>query len=108
MRAQRRRSSISVSALGLAPGRHQRVLAVTLHGLYELRRTDQCGALSGDVAKAWARHLGPIERHFLLAVAAQAAACNDLRTLSEIVVKTAAGSDRPLGGSVGLRELSER
>jgi hypothetical protein len=41
--------------------------------LRELRRTDHAGRLSGDLALIWRLRLGPLERVFLLIVAAQAA-----------------------------------
>ena len=45
-----------------AVGRIERVLAHTSFCLKELRRTGRPGALSGDLAMIWRRHLGPAER----------------------------------------------
>ena len=56
-----------------AHDRLERVLAHTGYVLKELRHTGRAGALSGDLAAIWRRHLGPVERSLLLATAAQAA-----------------------------------
>ena len=65
----------------VAHDRLERVLAHTDYVLKEIRRTDRAGALSGDLALIWCRHLGPVERCLLLATAAQAAESEDLDAL---------------------------
>ncbi len=59
------------------------------HVLKELRHTGRAGALSGDLAVIWRRHLGPTERCLLLVTAAQAADCENLDA-----ILTAAQRDR--------------
>jgi hypothetical protein len=76
-------------------GRLDRILAYTLHCLREIRHTDHPGALSGDLALIWRRHLGPAERCLLLATAAQAADSENLEELGFIL-----GGPPPLGGAL--------
>ena len=61
--------------------RLERVLAHTDYVLKEICHTARPGALSGDLALIWCRHLGPVERCLMLATAAQAADPEDLATL---------------------------
>ncbi len=72
---------MNVNAPVVAHDRLERVLAHTGYVLKELRHTARAGALSGDLALIWRRHLGPVELCLLLATAAQAANPEDLDTL---------------------------
>jgi hypothetical protein len=64
----------------------------TAYCIKELRRTGHPGILSGDLALIWRYRLGPIERAFLLAVAAQAANQEHLDDLGFVL-----GGPPPLG-----------
>ena len=72
---------MNVIAPVVAHDRLERVLARTEYVLKELRHTARAGALSGELALIWRRHLGPVELCLLLATAAQAANPEDLDTL---------------------------
>lgn len=67
------------------PGRLDGVMSQTSDALRELRVTDSAGALSGRLAQTWHTELGPTERSFLLAAAAQAASPNDAMFLVEFL-----------------------
>ena len=69
----------------VAHDRLERVLAHTGYVLKEIRHTARAGALSGDLARIWRWHLGPVERCLMLATAAQAADPGDAEQLAEAV-----------------------
>ena len=82
----------------VAPDRLERVLAHTGYCLREIRHTARPGALSGDLALIWRRHLGPVERCLLLATAAQAADPEDLDALLTAVQRDREVEEWPFPG----------
>jgi hypothetical protein len=67
------------------PDRIVTTMAHTAHALRELRNATSPGVLSGVMAECWRARFGPIQRHFLLAVAAQAADPEDLKDLGAML-----------------------
>ena len=65
----------------LGSDRVRRVSDLIAFAIFELRRSDSPGRLSGELAFLWRYRLGPIERFFLLCVAVQAADASDRRAL---------------------------
>ena len=66
-------------------GRLYSLLGHTSTALRELRTTERADELSGELALIWRYRLGPVERTFLLMVAAQAADKEDVEELGFIL-----------------------
>lgn len=81
-------------AFRIAPDRLRAALTSLLHGLRELRHSDDPTALVDEVADVLRARLGPTERGWLLFAAAQAAEPDHLDALAADVARDILGSYR--------------
>jgi hypothetical protein len=87
----------------VAHDRLERVLAHTLYVLRELRPTARPGALSGELALIWRRHLGPIERLALASAGMLSLDRDTAETLAEATLCDACEGE-PIPPFTNLRE----